>query len=97
MASTKGFSPDWTTHPGEHLAEYLEAREISQAAFARQAGMTPKHVSEIINGKAPVMAETALKLEAALGLKAEIWMGLQVTHDLFHARKRNRGSAEAHA
>jgi len=88
MASIRGFNPDWTTHPGEHLAEYLETRELSQAEFARQAGMTPKHVSEIVNGKAPVMAETALKLERTLGLRAEIWMGLQVTHDLFHARKK---------
>lgn len=50
--------------------------------------MTPKHVSEIVNGKAPVTAETALKLERVLGLGAEIWLGLQVSSDLFHARKR---------
>ena len=86
--ATNDFSPNWTTHPGEHLAEYLVVRDLSQAEFARRAGLTAKHVSEIVNLKAPVTAETALKLESVLGLKAEIWMRLQSSFDVFEARKR---------
>ncbi len=93
--ATDGFSPNWTTHPGDHLAEYLEVRALSQAEFARKAGLTAKHVSEIVNRKAPVTAETALKLESVLGLKAEIWMRLQSSFDVFEARKRVSSKAAA--
>ena len=65
----RGFAPNWTTHPGEHLVEHLQAKGLSQAEFARQAGTTPKLVSEIINGKNPVTPETALKLERAFGMR----------------------------
>ena len=83
-----GWTPDWATHPGEHLAEYLEARGWAQAEFARLADLTPKLVSEIINGKNPVTPDTAIKLERVLGLKDYIWLGLQRDWDLHQARLR---------
>ena len=89
----RGFEPNWSTHPGEHLEEYLEVHGLKQAEFARRAGLTPKLVSEIINGKNPVTPETALKLERVLGLKAEIWLRLQTSWDLFQARQREREAA----
>lgn len=89
MAEEKnGWAPDWATHPGEHLAEYLDVRGWSQAEFARLADLTPKLVSEIINGKNPVTPETAIKLERVLGLKDYIWLGLQRDWDLYQARRR---------
>ncbi|MGD9739873.1 MAG: HigA family addiction module antitoxin [Bauldia sp.] len=78
----------WAVHPGEHLAEHLEARELSQAEFARLAGLTPKLVSTIIAGKNPVTAETAVRFERVLGLKAYIWVGLQAAWDLQEERRR---------
>jgi HTH-type transcriptional regulator/antitoxin HigA len=83
-----GWNPDWAVHPGEHLAEYLEARGWSQAEFARLADLTPKLVSEIINGKNPITPETAIKLERVLGLKDYIWLGLQRDWDLYQARQK---------
>ena len=88
MTPVRGFAPNWSTHPGEHLEEYLDAHGWNQAELARRAGLTPKLVSEIINGKNPVTPETALKLERVPGLKAEVWLGLQSSWDLFQARKR---------
>ena len=82
------WTPDWATHPGEHLAEYLEARGWSQADFARLADLTPKLVSEIINGKNPVTPETSIKLERVLGMKDYIWLGLQRDWDLHQARQK---------
>ncbi|WP_454852761.1 HigA family addiction module antitoxin [Rhizobium binxianense] len=89
LARKEEWSPDWATHPGEHLAEYLESRGWSQAEFARLADMSPKHVSTIINGTNPVTAETALKLERVLGMKASIWTGLQAKWDLHEAQTAN--------
>lgn len=88
------WSPDWAVHPGEHLAEYLESRGWSQAEFARLAGLSCKLVSTIINGTNPVSAETALKLEHVLGMKADIWTGLQSDWDLHAARKVRQQNAE---
>lgn len=84
------WSPDWATHPGEHLAEYLETRGWTQAEFARLADLTPKLVSTVIRGKNPVTPETALKLERVLGLKASVWTTLQADWDLWQARKAER-------
>ena len=46
------WTPNWATHPGEHLGEYIEANGWSQADFARLAGLTPKlvklHSSEVL-------------------------------------------------
>jgi len=85
----KRWNPDWRTHPGDHLAEYLEVRGWSQAEFARRVKMTPKHVSEIIHHKAPLTAPYALRFERVFkgGMKAELWMALQVQYDLFHLRR----------
>jgi len=88
--STDGWTPNWATHPGEHLEEYLDVRGLRQAEFARLAGVTPKLVSEIINGKNPVTPETAIAFERVLGLKAHVWTSLQANWDLFHARQRAR-------
>ena len=77
MVENIAWSPDSATHPGEHLAEYLDVRGLSQAEFARLAGLTPKLVSTIIKGTNPVTPDTAIKLERVLGLKAKIWLGIQ--------------------
>lgn len=89
------WNPDWALHPGEHLEEYLEERNWSQAEFARLSGMSTKLVSEIISGKNPVTPETALKLERVLGLKAYIWTGLQSDWDLHQARRDPKQISES--
>lgn len=88
------WAPDWATHPGEHLAEVLEARGWTQAEFARLAGMTPKHVSTIISGDNPVTAETAIRLERVTGMRDYIWTRLQAAWDLHEARQRERKALE---
>ncbi|WP_108522753.1 HigA family addiction module antitoxin [Bradyrhizobium algeriense] len=93
-AQKKAWSPDWAVHPGEHLAEHLASRGLSQAEFARLANMTPKLVSTILGGANPVTAETALKLERVLGTKADIWTGLQADWDLHQAKAAKEVEAE---
>ena len=83
-----GWTPDWATHPGEHLEEYLDVRGWTQADFVRLSGLNKKLVSDIINQKNPVTPDTAVVLERVLGVKAYIWTGLQADWDLFQARRR---------
>ncbi len=93
-AQKMSWSPDWAVHPGEHLAEHLESKGLSQAEFARLADMTPKLVSTILSGANPVTADSALKLERVLGMKADIWTGLQADWDLHQAKAAKEAEAE---
>jgi len=81
------FKPDYSVHPGEILGETLKARSISQSELASRCGISEKHVSQIINGKASVTSETALLFERALGIRASLWMNLESTYRLHVARK----------
>lgn len=70
------------THPGELIRDELKARKMSQAALARQIGISPTLLNEVINSKRAVNTELALLLEAALDISAEIWLGLQNDYNM---------------
>jgi HTH-type transcriptional regulator/antitoxin HigA len=86
----KVFRPDYSIHPGEILGETLQARSISQAEFASRCGLSEKHVSQIINGKASITSETALTFEHVLGTRASLWMNLESNHRLHVARREEQ-------
>ena len=94
-ATTNRFQPDYAVSPGWVLKERLEVNEISQAEFARRCGRSPKLISEIIAGKAPVEAETALQFEKVLGVDAGIWLGLEKDYQLHQMREAEAREAEA--
>src|SRR5271155_3511511 len=75
-------------HPGETVVEYLEFNGWTQRDLARRTGLTPKTISEICNGKAPVMPATALALEKVLRRPAHFWLNLQRQYDEAEARSR---------
>ena len=68
------------------LEEHLEVHGISQAEFARRCGCTTQLISEIVAGRAPVEAETALLFEKELGLAASIWLGIEKRYRLHQMR-----------
>lgn len=77
------------THPGEMLlGEFLEPAGISRAELARRMGKTPASINELVKGKRGVSPELALLLADVLGTSAEFWMSLQMSWELWHARKR---------
>ena len=77
------------THPGEVLAAELEERGITQKAFAKQIGMRPSHLSELINGKRNVTMAIADKLQEALGIDAQSWMNLQIQYNYDIKKAKN--------
>ncbi len=80
------------TPPGEILAElYLRPHGISIARFAEAAGVTRKHMSAVVNGRAAVTAELATRIAAALGTSAQFWLNLQNAVDLHDAEANLRG------
>jgi HTH-type transcriptional regulator / antitoxin HigA len=72
--------PDWTVRPGEVLLEALADRGISQSELARRMARPQKTVNEIANGKAAITPETAIQLERALGITADLWLGLETRY-----------------
>jgi HTH-type transcriptional regulator/antitoxin HigA len=84
--ATKRVWPDVAIAPGETLAEELTARGLSQKALAAKMGRPLQAINEIVLGKKQITAETALQLEAALGIAAETWMHLEVGYQLTKAR-----------
>ncbi|HIK12330.1 MAG TPA: HigA family addiction module antidote protein [Oscillatoriaceae cyanobacterium M33_DOE_052] len=74
------FRPDWISAPGETIADLIEEREWTQADLAKRLGYTTKHISLLINGKAPITEETALKLENVLGSSASFWLSREAQY-----------------
>lgn len=85
--------PSEPIHPGEILKDELDARGISQRKFAGLIGMPYTAFNEIINGKRPITTDTALKIEAATGIAANLWRGLQADYDMQTARRDSKLSA----
>src|SRR5882762_1983294 len=70
-------------HPGRILREeFLEPARISQYWLAQATGLSQVQVGNIIRGKRGISAETALRLERALGMSAQTWMNLQTLYEL---------------
>jgi len=78
--------PTAVPHPGDVVVDYLEFHGWAQRDLARRTGLTPKTISEICNGKAPITASTALFLEKALQRPAHFWLNLQRQFDEAEAR-----------
>ncbi|OGA08942.1 MAG: addiction module antidote protein, HigA family [Betaproteobacteria bacterium RIFCSPHIGHO2_12_FULL_69_13] len=76
-------------HPGEVLRDTVLA-ELSVTEFARRLGVSRVALSRVVNGRAAVSAEMAIRLAAALGGSAESWLRMQAAHDLWRASKRRR-------
>jgi HTH-type transcriptional regulator / antitoxin HigA len=68
------FTPDWISPPGETIADLLEEREWTQSDLAKRLGYSEKHISLLINGKASITEETALRLENVLGSTTNFWL-----------------------
>ena len=78
-------------HPGKILkAMYLEPMGVSITRAADALGVSRKHVSAIVNGRAPVTPDMAIRLAAVFDTEPEIWINLQAQHDLWVVSKQSR-------
>lgn len=78
-------------HPGEVLQDTVLADSgLSVSEFARKLGVSRVALSRVVNGRAAVSADMALRLAAALGGSAESWLTMQAAYDLWHASRKRR-------
>ncbi len=80
-------------HPGETLREdVLPEMGLTITEAAKQLGVSRVALSRVLNGHAAISPEMALRVEAWLGVEnggsADVWLGQQMTYDLWRARQR---------
>jgi len=76
-------------HPGEHLAEELEALDMSAAELARKIDVPTNRVTQILHGTRAVTGDTALRLAHFFGTSAQFWLNLQSLYDLRLAQEKS--------
>jgi addiction module HigA family antidote len=79
--------PRTPIHPGEHLAEELQALGITAAELSRQIGVPVNRVTGIIHGQRGITADTALRLGHWFGTSPQFWMNLQQLYELRLAQR----------
>ena len=81
-------------HPGKLIADILENGNLSVGnsvtALAKHLGVTRAALSRVINGRSAVSADMALRLQDALGVEAEMWLGMQIQRDLWVSSRKQR-------
>ncbi|MGN6031672.1 MAG: HigA family addiction module antitoxin [Thermomicrobiales bacterium] len=69
-------------HPGEHIADELDALGMSASQLARDLDIPANRLTEIIRGRRGVSADTALRLARWMGTSPQFWMNLQRNYEL---------------
>ena len=76
-------------HPGEVLLEdFMKPLGLSQYRVAKDIGVSPIRISQIIHGKRAITADTAIRLSRYLGTSPEVWLRLQARYDLEVAQEQ---------
>ena len=75
--------------PGEMLREeFLKEYDLSQNRLAKAIGISPNRITEIVNDRRRITADTALRLSLYFGNSPEFWLNLQTNYDLKLARRQ---------
>src|SRR3982751_4072250 len=91
MASTNRARMHNPPHPGEVLADTVVAEGgLSVSEFARKLGVSRVALSRVMNGRAAISADMAVRLAEALGGSAESWLVMQASYDLWKASRKKR-------
>ncbi len=78
-------------HPGEVLRELcIKPMGLSITEAAEALGVSRKTLSAILNGRAGISPEMAVRLSLAFGTSAESWLNQQVQYDLWQAEKKRK-------
>ena len=76
------------SHPGRILANYLAGRSVTEVAA--HLAVTRPSLSRVLNGKAAISADMALRISEAFGTDPDFWLRLQAQRDLWAASQKKR-------
>lgn len=77
---------DYAVAPGAYLDEWIDDQGLSQQQVADMLGASRKQVNEIINGRAPITSDTAMRLERVVGIPAKTWLRYEAAYRADRAR-----------
>lgn len=80
IKNTKEFTPDWVSSPGDTIKDILEELEWTEAEFSKRTDYSPKHITQLLNGNAPITDDTALRLEKVLGSTFSFWLNREAQY-----------------
>ena len=76
------------SHPGEILKyHHIKPLGLTITETAKGLGVSRNQLSSLLNGRAGVSPEMAVKLAEAFGTTPELWINLQAQHDIWHAKR----------
>ena len=76
-------------HPGEILAEdFMKPLGLTQYRLAKDIGVAPLRISQIVRGQRSITADTALRLARYFGTSPDVWLRLQAGYDLEVAQRQ---------
>src|SRR5215831_6416574 len=81
--------PQRAIHPGEQLAEELDALDMSAAELARRLKVPTNRVTAILNGQRAISGDTALRLAHFFGTTPQFWLNLQTLYDVRVAEEKS--------
>src|SRR5436309_16089160 len=80
-------APALALHPGDWLrTEIVEPHGLSVTDAARHLGVTRQAISNLLNAKAGLSADMAIRFEKAFGVKADTLLRMQTSYELAQAR-----------
>ena len=95
----KNFLPLEAIHPSELIKDEIKARGMQKKELAERLGIKASNFSRLLSGKGSITSSIALRLEQALDIPAEYWMGLQLSYerDVKLISQRDKDTSEQHA
>ncbi|KIA73363.1 HigA family addiction module antidote protein [Arthrobacter sp. MWB30] len=88
---------NYAVAPGEYLEEWIEEQGLSQQHVAELLGCSRKLVNEIVNGRAPITNDTAIRLERVVGIPADSWLRYETAYRADIARLADQENLAQHA
>jgi len=78
----------YSIHPGDILkTEFMEPLGLSSYRLAKDLHVSAPRVNDLVRGKRSITADTAMRLGAYFGTSPQLWLGLQMDHDIWVAAK----------
>jgi addiction module HigA family antidote len=78
----------YSIHPGEILkTEFMEPLGLSSYRLAKDLHVSAPRINDLARGKRSITADTAMRLSRYFGTSPQLWLGLQMDHDLWVASK----------
>lgn len=87
---------NYAVAPGAYLEEWIDEHGLSQQQVADMLGSSRKQVNEIVNGRAPITSETAMRLERVVGIPARTWLRYEATYRADRARLEDEQNLARH-